>query len=54
MFIGSKPAIRKLNDLQTNNLKINGSDLERVLNARVLGVTFDEVLSWQKQVTFLI
>ena len=54
MFIGTKPALRKLNDLQINNLNINGTDLERVKNAKVLGVTFDEVLSWQKQVNLCI
>ena len=50
IFIGSKPAIKKLNDQGSNNVKINGSDLERVSCAKVLGVLFDEVLSWQKQV----
>ena len=54
MFIGSKPAIRKLNIAETNFLNINGTDLERVNKAKVLGVTFDEVLSWQKQVNLCI
>ena len=54
IFIGSKPAIKKLNLLDKNDLKINGSNLERVNVAKVLGVLFDEVLSWQKQVNACI
>ena len=54
IFIGSKPAIRKLNNLQTTDLNINGSAIERVNCAKVLGVLFDEVLSWQKQVNLCI
>ena len=54
IFIGSKPAIRKLNNLETNTVKINGSDLERVSTAKVLGILFDEALSWQKQVNICI
>ena len=50
IFIGSKPAIRKLNSTDINPVRINGSDLEQVSCAKVLGVLFDEVLSWQKQV----
>ena len=54
MFVGSKPAIRTLNNLELNHLKINGSDMERLNHAKILGVTFDEVLSWQKQVNLCI
>ena len=54
MFLGSKPAIKKLNMSQTNDLVINGSALERVYDTKVLGVLFDEVLSWQKQVNCCI
>ena len=50
MFIGTKPAINKLNAMNLGDLKINNVNMERVTNARVLGVTFDEVLSWRKQV----
>ena len=48
MFIGSKPAIKKLNASNLNDLKIDGTVLERVKLAKNLGMTFDEVLSWQK------
>ena len=54
MFLGSKPAIKKLNMSRTNDLVINGSVLERVYDTKVLGVLFDDVLSWQKQVNCCI
>ena len=50
IFIGSKPSIRKLSNLNTNNLIINGINLERVYDPQVLGLTFDEVLSWRKHI----
>ena len=50
IFIGSKPSIRKLSNLNTNNLIINGTNLERVYDPQVLGLTFDEVLSWRKHI----
>ena len=54
IFLGSKPAIKKLNSMDISHVKINGSDLEQVNCAKVLGVLFDEVLSWQKQVNACI
>ena len=54
IFIGSKPAIRKLKILNTDNVKINSANLERVYNPKVLGLTFDEVLSWQKHINLCI
>ena len=54
IFLGSKPAIKKLNTMDISHVKINGSDLEQVNCAKVLGVLFDEVLSWQKQVNACI
>ena len=50
MFLGSKPGIKKLNSVLNNNVKIKDTNLERVNHAKVLGILFDEVLSWQKQV----
>lgn len=54
IFIGSKPAIRKLKMVDKNDVKINGKVLESLEFAKVLGVLFDEVLSWQKQVNSCI
>ena len=50
IFIGSKPALRKLKAQDVDTIKIKGSDLEQVYCAKVLGVLVDEILSWQKMV----
>ena len=50
MFLGTKPAINKLNSMDLGDLKINNVNMERVTHAKLLGVTFDEVLSWVRQV----
>ena len=50
MFIGTKPAIKKLNSMDLGDVKINNINMERVTDAKVLGVTINEVLSWRKQV----
>ena len=54
MFIGSKPAIKNLNSMELDPLKIDGTILERVTVAKNLGVTFDEVLSWIKHINLNI
>ena len=54
MLIGTKPAIKKVNSMDLGDLKINDVCMERVTDAKVLGVTFDEVLSWRKQVNLCI
>ena len=54
MFIGSKPALKKLENTVLFDIQINGSNLERVKLAKNLGVTFDEVLSWRKHVNLNI
>ena len=48
MFIGSRPAIKKLGDTVLNDISIDGNKLERVKVAKNLGITFDEVLSSRK------
>ena len=54
MFLGTRPAINKLNTIQLDDLKINNVVMERVRHAKVLGVTIDEVLSWRKNVNLCI
>ena len=54
MILGTKPAIKKINDMQLGDLKINNKKMERVSEAKVLGITFDEVLSWRRQVNLCI
>ena len=54
IFIGTKPGIKKLDSLNLGDLQINNTNMERVREAKVLGVTIDEVLSWRKQVNLCI
>ena len=54
MFIGSRPALKKLDSRAFNNLKIENEILERVKVAKNLGVNFDELLSWRKHINLNI
>jgi hypothetical protein len=54
IFIGSAQNIKKLNESVINPVLINGKPIERVTLAKNLGMTFDEVLSWVKNVNLLI
>ena len=54
MFIGSKPAIKKLDSIVLNDLQINQTSLERVRLGKNLGMTIDEVLSWRKHINLNI
>ena len=54
IIMGSRPAIKKISDIQLDPIKINNIVLERVTQAKVLGVTYDEILSWKKQVNLSV
>ena len=54
MFLGSRPAIKKLESISLNDLKIDGTVLERVKIAKNLGITFDELLTWTKHINLNI
>ena len=54
MLIGSKNAIKKANDLILNPIIINNKPIKRVPFAKSLGLTYDEILSWNKQVNICI
>lgn len=54
IFLGTRPGIKKLNTMNLIDLPINNIPLERVSDAKVLGVNINEVLSWVKQVNSLI
>ena len=54
MILGTKPAINKVNAMVLGDLKINNICMERVRETRILGVTFDEILSWRRQVNLCI
>ena len=54
MFLGTKYAINEVNLLNLSDIKVNNIVMERVDHVKILGVTFDEVLSWRKQVNLCI
>ena len=54
IIMGSRPAIKKVNNIQLDAVKINNIVLERVREAKVLGVTYDEILSFKKQVNLSV
>ena len=54
MFLGSRNNIKKLQDLNLATPTINGFKMEYVNTYKVLGIHFDEVLSWRKQVIVVI
>ena len=54
MFFGSRPALKKLDGIVLNDLKIENEILERVKVAKNLGVSFDELLSWRKHINLNI
>ena len=54
MFLGTIPAINKLKTIHLSDIKINNVVMERVSHSKILGVTFDEVLSWRKNVNLCI
>ena len=54
MIIGTKPALKKVDDLILKDMVINNKIIERVKFARNLGLTYDEVLSWRRHVNILV
>ena len=54
LIIGTKPAMRTLDNCQIDKLEINGEIIKRVKSTRNLGVTFDEVLSWRLHINKVI
>lgn len=54
MVIGTKPAIRKVDDMILNDMLINNKVIKRVKHVRNLGLTYDEVLSWRKDINIRI
>ena len=54
MVIGTKHAIRKVDDLILNEMLINNKVIKRVKHVRNLGLNFDEVLSWRRHINIII
>ena len=50
IIIGSRPNLKKLKDIALDPIKIDQDIIERVYEAKNLGVTFDEELSWTRDV----
>ena len=54
LILGTKPAMKALNNFRIDELKINGEKIKRVKSTRNLGLTFDEVLSWRPHINKVI
>ena len=54
LIVGSKYYISKMKDVVLDPIIINGKPIKRVLVAKSLGIRYDEVLSWTKQVNTCI
>jgi hypothetical protein len=54
IIIGSKPALKKINDLVLNDMVINNKIIKREKYVRNLGLNYDEVLSWRRHINLLV
>ena len=52
--IGTKPGIKKLDNILLDEVLINNKTIKRVKSIRNLGLTFDEILSWRRHVNNMI
>ena len=50
IIIGSRPNLKKLKDISLDPIMIDNKKIERVYEAKNLGITFDEELSWVRHV----
>ena len=54
LIVGSKANLNNLKDIILDPIIINGKPIKRVYHAKSLGLNYDEVLSWTKQVNSCI
>ena len=54
MFLGSRQAIKQINEIALTPLLINNMPIKRVDHVRNLGLTFDEILSWRKHINLCV
>ena len=54
IIIGSRQNLKKLKDIELDPIKIDNDIIERVYEAKNLGVTFDEELTWTRDVNLRI
>ena len=53
IVIGSRPNLKKLKDIELDPIRIDGKNIDRVFEARNLGMTMDEELTWIRHVNLL-
>ena len=54
MFLGTRQAIKTINNTDLDNITINNTPIKRVEYVKNLGLTYDEILSWRKQVNLSV
>ena len=54
IIIGSRQNLKKLKDVQLEPIKIDSNIIEREYEAKNLGVTFDEELTWTRHVNLSV
>ena len=54
MIIGSRPNLCKLKSINLGEIKLNDKAIERVYEAKNLGITFDESMSWTRHVNLSV
>ena len=54
IVIGSRQNLKKLKNIQLDPIKIDNNIIERVYEAKNLGITFDEELSWIRHVNLQV
>ena len=54
IIIGSRQNLKKLKDIQLDPIKIDSNIIEREYEAKNLGVTFDEELTWTRHVNLSV
>ena len=54
MIIGTKPALKKIDDINLIDMVINNKIIKREKHLRNLGLNYDEVLSWRRHINILV
>ena len=54
IVIGTKPAIKRVDDMILDDMYINNKIIKRVKYVKNLGLTYDEVLSWRRHININI
>ena len=54
IIIASRPNLKKLKTMDLKDIKLNDKIIERVFEAKNLGITFDESLSWTRHINLSV